>query len=167
MLGWQQVKSIPTSSRISRQLDVSKEKTRPLSRMSVLGLRWHGLVVAPSQQPRGGPGMLSEASVSAWACFVSECAEGWQCKQAGSCGSFVRKSDVRKRRQLHDAHYPFPSIKRQKTINLFLHWHSYVRIYCSWIRAVTGSRLSKKGRQCTKVGMDSHASLNYNNNNVF
>lgn len=78
------------------------------------------------QQPRDCSGLLSEASISAQGCFVGEYAERRQCKQADSCGaacagSSVRKSAMRKRRQVHDAHCPFSSIKRQKTIKLFLH----------------------------------------------
>lgn len=102
VLCWQQVESIQTSSRLSRQLDVSKKKTRFLPRTNVLVWNSAKQIVALFQQPRDAAEVLSEAFFLSPGCFMSEFAEYWQCRQAVSCGaawagSLVTKSIMRKK----------------------------------------------------------------------
>lgn len=143
MFCWQQVESIQTSSRLSRQLDVSKKKTRFLLRMSVLVWNSAKRIVALFQQSRDAAEVLSESFSFSPGCFMSEFAEYWQCRQAVSCLSWIlsNKNHHEEKRQLHNVAVPFPLQKGKKTLTCFLTWHSHIGNYWSQIRIVLWSPL--------------------------
>lgn len=121
MLGWQQVEPIPASSEIRRQLDASKKDEVPervfWSEMAQTGC---GSLPATKWWPRGDQWsfFLGLGLFHAWVRWALAMQAGYAAVCIGSLGS---KCDVRKRRQLHHAHYPFSPIKWQKSIELFLH----------------------------------------------